>query len=253
MLQQLRALTQATQPTPLRHLVGQIFTDLTRLLGYLDAADAANATGQDPQPLFSIIHGEALALSDFVEAQRSEGYVTPPLAEALESAAFAIRHELRRVFERELAPREEAEGEGRRARSGDAAEVLRNCFQQATVIVAHALDDRVSDVGLFGDIQVRREKSQRLCEDLSALLRLIRHTEQDFSPQALSLFVLRLHDFRQRSMRHLMQKDWAMVEGFAAQVPSLRSERAVKAFLHQFGSYLELLLNHVRMRAVLAA
>ncbi|MDQ3805478.1 MAG: hypothetical protein M3416_16820 [Acidobacteriota bacterium] len=253
MLQQLRALTQATRPTPLRHFVGQTFDDLTRLLGYLDAVDSAASSGQDAQPLFSIIQGEALSLSDFIEAHRAEEYVAGPLAEALESAAFAIRHELRRVFDRELARADEAEADARRARSGDAAEVLRNCFQQATVIVAHALDNAVSDVSLFGDIKVRREKSQRLCEDLAALLRLIRHTEQDFSPQALSLFVLRLQDFRQRSMRYLMQKDWAMVESFAAQVPALNSERAVKTFLHQFGSYLELLLNHVRMRAVLAA
>lgn len=253
MLQQLRALTQATQPTPLRHFVGQIFSDLTRLLGYLDAVDAACATGGDAEPLFSIIQGEALSLGDSMEARRAEEYVPAQLSEALESAAFAIRHELRRVFDRELARADEAEGDARRARTLDAAEVLRNCFQQATVIVAHALDDAVSDVSLFGDIQVRREKSQRLCEDLAALLRLIRHTEQDFSPQALSLFVLRLQDFRQRSMRHLMQKDWAMVESFAAQVPALSSERAVKTFLHQFGSYLELLLSHVRMRAVLTA
>lgn len=253
MLQQLRALAQATQPTPLRHFVGQVFSDLTRLLGYLDAVDAASASGEDAQPFFSIVHGEALSLSEFMAAHRGEGYVPAPLAEALESAAFAIRHELRRVFDRELARPDEAGGDARRARTVDAAEVLRNCFQQATVIVAHALDDAVSDVSLFGDIQIRREKSQRLCEDLSALLRLIRHTEQEFSQQALSLFVMRLQDFRQRSMRHLMQKDWAMVESFAAQVPSLRSERAVRTFLHQFGSYLEVLLSHVRMRAVLAA
>lgn len=253
MLPQLRALTQATQPTPLRHFVGEVFADLTRLLGYLDAVDAAAASGGDAEPLFSIIQGEALSLGDSMEARRAEGYVPGPLSEALESAAFAIRHELRRVFDRELARPDEADADGRRARAGDAAEVLRNCFQQATVIVAHALDDAVSDVSLFGDIQARREKSQRLCEDLTALLRLIHHTEQDFSPQALSLFVMRLQDFRLRSMRHLMQKDWAMVESFAAQVPSLRSERAVRSFLHQFGSYLEVLLSHVRMRAVLAA
>lgn len=255
MLPQLRALTQATRPTALRHFVGQVFDDLTRLLGYLDAIDVAATTGQDAQPLFSIIHGEALSLSDLFEARRTEEFVTPILSEALESAAFAVRHELRRVFERELTrPDADADDEesARRARSGDAAEVLRNCFQQATVIVAHALDDAVSDVSLFGDIQVRRERSQRLCEDLTALLRLTRHTEQEFSPQALTLFVMRLQDFRLRSMRHLMQKDWAIIENFAAQVPNLHTERTVKIFLHQFGSYLEILLSHVRMRAVLA-
>lgn len=253
MLPQLRALTQATQPTPLRHFVGQTFSDLTRLLGYLDAADAASASGGDSQPLFSIIQGEALSLSDSMEARRTEEYVSGPLAEALESAAFAIRHELRRVFERELARPDTADSDARRARAGDAVEVLRNCFQQATVILARALDAAVSDVTLFGDVQARREKSQRLCEDLDALLRLIRHIEREYSQQAFALFVMRLQDFRLRSMRYLMQKDWAMVESFAAQVPGLRSERAVRAFLHQFGSYLEVLLSHVRMRAVLTA
>ena len=111
---------------------------------------------------------------------------------------------------------------------------------------------QVVPFGDHSDIQVRREKSQRLCEDLDALLRLIRHVEREYSPQAFALFTMRLQDFRLRSLRHLMQKDWAMVESFAAQVPALRSERAVRDFLHQFGSYLELLLSHVRMRAVLA-
>ena len=252
MLQQLRALTQATQPTPLRHFVGQTFNDLTRLLGYLDAADAAAASGQDAQPLFSIVQGEALTLGDFMEAHRSEEYVPPQLAEALESAAFAVRHELRRVFERELARADEAEGEVRQARSNDAAEVLRNCFQQATVIIAHALDDAVSDVSLFGDIQVRRERSQRLCEDLSALLRLIRHTEQNFTPQALSLFVLRLQDFRQRSMRHLMQKDAETCQNFIDGLALLTDRRSLRLYLHRFTCYLEILLKHVSMRSVLA-
>jgi hypothetical protein len=251
LLPQLRALTQAARPAALRHFVGQTFEDLTRLLGYLDAVDAANTSGDDPGPLFYIIHGEGLSLCDYIEAHQPE-FAGAPLGEALESAAFAIRHELRRVFERELSRADGGEGDARRARAGDAAEVLRNCFQQAAVIVAHALDTAVSDVTLFGDIQARREKSQRLCEDLDALLRLIRHIEREYSQQAFTLFTMRLQDFRLRSMRYLMQKDWAMVENFAAQVPSLRTERAVKVFLHQFGSYLELLLSHVRMRAVLA-
>lgn len=254
MLAQLRALTEATHPTALRHFVGQTFADLTRLLGYLDALDSASASGEETGVLFSIIQGEALSLSDLLDARCTDDHLTKPLAEALESAAFAIRHELRRVFERELARAGEADSGGFEARTitADATEVLRNCFQQATVIIAHALDPSVNDVSLFGDIQLRREKSQRLCEDLAALLRLVHHTEQHYSPQALTLFVVRLHDFRLRSMRYLMQKDWVMIEGFAAQVSAQRSERAVKTFLHQFGSYLEVLLSHVRMRAVLA-
>ena len=254
MLPQLRALTEAARPTALRHFVGQTFSDLTRLLGYLDAVDSANASGEETGPLFSIIQGEALSLSDLFEARRSEEHLAGPFAEAMESAAFAIRHELRRVFDRELARAGAVAAGGAEARTitADATEVLRNCFQQATVIIAHALDPSVSDVSLFGDIQLRREKSQRLCEDLGALLRLVHHTELHYSPQALTLFVVRLHDFRLRSMRYLMQKDWAMIENFAAQVSAQRSERAVKTFLHQFGSYLEVLLSHVRMRAVLS-
>lgn len=250
MLPQLRALAQAAEPAPLRHFVGQVFGDLTRLLGYLDAMEAAASSGEDVGALLSIVQGEALSLSDFLEAGRAEQPPDGQLAEGLEGAAFAIRHELRRVFEREQAPA--AEADGGRAATADAAEILRNCFQQAVVIVAHSLDPRVSDVSLFGDIELRRERSQLLHEDLDALLRLVRHTEEHYSPQALSLFVVRLHDFRQRSMRYLMQKDWAMLEAFAAQVSAQRSELAVKTFLHQFGSYLEILLGHVRMRAVLA-
>jgi len=250
MLPQLRALAQAAQPAAVRHFVGQAFQDLTRLLGYLDAVDSADSTGEDVGPLLSIIQGEGLSLSDFIESARASGQLDGPLAEAAEGAAFAIRHELRRVFERELA--RPAEADGARPITADAAEVLRNCFQQAVIILAHALDPAVSDVSLFGDIELRRERSQLLYEDLGALLRLVRHTEQHYSPQALSLFVVRLHDFRQRSMRYLMQKDWAMIENFAAQVSAQRSEHAVKTFLHQFGSYLEILLSHVRMRAVLS-
>lgn len=249
MLPQLRSLTEAARPEALRRFVEQTFNDLTRLLGYLDAVDAAAASGRDAGPLFSIIQGEALSLSASIEAARSEEYLAGPLAEALESAPFAIRHELRRVFEHELARPTDREA---RPAAADATEVLRNCFQQATVIIAHALDPAVSDVSLFGDIALRRERSRRLCDDLGALLRVVRHTEQQYSAQALTLFIVRLHDFRQRSMRYLMQKDWAMIEGFAAQVSAQRTERAVKTFLHQFGSYLEILLSHVRMRAVLA-
>lgn len=253
MLPQLRALAESAHPAPARRVAVQAFSDLTRLLGYLDAVDSAGTNGEDVGPLLSIIQGEALSLGDFLDAARAGEQPDRPLAEALESAAFAIRHELRRVFDRELRPAATAAG-GDVARHADAdtTEVLRNCFQQAVVIVAHALDPGVSDVSLFGDIELRRERSQLLYEDLSALLRLVRHTEQHYSPQALSLFVVRLHDFRQRGMRYLMSKDWVVIENFAARVSSQRSERAVKTFLHQFGSYLEILLGHVRMRAVLA-
>ncbi|HYE12984.1 MAG TPA: hypothetical protein VD968_00930 [Pyrinomonadaceae bacterium] len=210
-------------------------------------------TPDEALPLFSIIQGEALSLCAFMEAHRGEPYVAPGLAEAIDSAAFATRHEMRRVFERELARLADDTEADKRASVADAHEVLRNCFQQATALIANSLDSRVSDVKLFGDVQVRRERSVQLCEDLNALLRVMRHVEEDFSPQAVTLFVMRLQDFRLGSMRYLMQKDWAAIEAFLAQVPTLHSERKIKTFIHQFSGYLEVLLGHVRMRSVLSS
>jgi hypothetical protein len=249
----LRALLFATSPAPLRDFLDRAFKDLARLLGYLDVLENTLGTGgssDEARQLFSVVHAEALSLSGFLESQRTEAHVDGALAAALDTVTFAVRHELRRVFEHELHPEE---GADERALLTDAHELLRNCFQQVTVILAHALDPSIEEVTLFGASEERRAKSLQLCADLADLLRVTQQAERECNHPSVSAFAQRLAEFRAGSMRHLMQKDWVTIENFVEQIPALRKEGEIKDFLHRFRCYLEVLLGHVKMRSVLAA
>ena len=254
---QLLSILESIDHDATREFIRGVFEDLRRLLGYLDGVKLAvgeSNTADDAPFIFEVVRCEALATAGGLDYFCACLEAPDELSEELERVSFAVRHELRAVFERLLPAARVADGAGEaRTILSDAHDLLRNCFEQSTVSLARAFNPGVDAADLFEDIRAKRDNSLRLYEDLDALLRSARYAEWHDGAEALVNFSERLELFRAESMRHLMQKDWAMVESFAAQVPSLRSERAVKTFLHQFGSYLEVLLSHVRMRAVLAA
>jgi hypothetical protein len=177
------------------------------------------------------------------------------LSEELERTSFAVRHELRAVFER-LLPTAQAAADAGEARTiiAEAHDLLRNCFEQSTVSLARMFRADVGAADLFEDIRAKRDNSLLLYEDLDALLRSARYAEWHDGAEAPVNFSERLELFRAESMRHLMQKDRESCQNFidGLTLPLPGDRRSRRLYMHRFTCYLEILLKHVSMRSVLA-
>ena len=251
---QLRSLIEGIHQQPTRETVEEVFADLMRLIGYLNLIEEIldkQGSLSETIPIFTLLRGEAFVMLGFIEGQVTAAGTDNELAEALDSLTFAIKHELRRVFERELAGMSGGNSFISRVHIVNSHDMLRNCFQQSTVILARLFDPTIRDDSIFTDISVRRKNSLLLYEDLSSLIRITQHAITEYSEQSLALFSARLDDFHAGSMRYLMQKDWKTYEGFMSDYKAARDEEERKRFLERFGSYLEVLIRHVRMRLTL--
>ena len=253
---QLREIVETVEPVEAREFVRGVFEDLQRLLGYLDSVRAlvgAGGAADDAQFIFEALRCEALATAGSLEYFCACAGTPTALSEELERTSFAVRHELRAVFERILpGAREAADAGGARAQLADAHDLLRNCFEQSTVSLARTFRPHVDAADLFEDIRAKRDNSLRLYEDLDALLRSARYAEWHEEAEALLNFSERLELFRGGSLRHLMQKDQETCLGFVDGLSALRDRRGLRLYLHRFTCYLEILLKHVSMRSVLA-
>jgi hypothetical protein len=251
---QLSALLARIENREVSDVLCGVFADLNRLLGYLDGvASAARLGGPADEALFllDVIRSEGLATACGLDSLCEGPELPAELSEELERTGFALRHELRTVAERIL-PGTDDDAAEMRARLKDAHDLLRNCFQQSTIALAHVFEPGLDGARLFGDLRVKRDNSLRLYEDLKALLRITRHALWRGGDDARQLFAARLEDFRDGSMQHLMQKDCDACLGFFEDFEAARRFGGLNFFLHRFSCYLELLLKHVSMRAVLA-
>jgi hypothetical protein len=249
---QLRAVVERIEPAETRELVAGVFDDLRRLLGYLDSVKSltgSGATSDDVHFIFEALRCEALATAGGLDYFCACQSAPTELSEELERMSFALRHELRTVFERIL-PGAHAAAAGPHLK--DAHDVLRNCFEQSTISLARLYRPEVDAADLFEEIRERRDNSLRLYEDLEALLRGARYAEWYEDPEALWLFSTRLEIFREGSMQHLMEKDRETCEGFIEGLAATYTRKATRLHLHRFACYLEILLKHVSMRSVLA-
>jgi hypothetical protein len=252
---QLRDIIDGIRPAETREFVRGVFEDLGRLLGYLDSLRPVIDGGatDDAHFIFEVVRCEALAAAGGLDYFCACLGTPNELSEELERTSFAVRHELRAVFERILpCALESAEAGDTRSRLADAHDLLRNCFEQSTVSLARAFRPGVDAAELFEDIRAKRDNSLRLYEDLEALLRSARHAEWHEEAEALVNFSERLELFRSESMRHLMQKDRETCQGFVDGLATVRDRRGLRLYLHRFTCYLEILLKHVGQRSVLS-
>jgi hypothetical protein len=252
----LRDIVEDIRPEETREFIRGVFADFGRLLGYLDGLrpviDAGGAC-EDAHFIFEVVRCEALAAAGGLDYFCACLDAPDLLSEELERTSFAVRHELRAVFERLLPSAGDAADEGdARSRLADAHDLLRNCFEQSTVSLARAFRPGVDAAELFEDVRARRDNSLRLYEDLEALLRSVRHAEWHDEAEALVNFSERLELFRAESLRHLMQKDRETCQGFIDGLAAVRDRRGFRLYLHRFSCYLEILLKHVGQRSVLS-
>ena len=241
-----------------REFVRAVFEDLRRLLGYLDGVREAvgpGGTADQAHFIFEAVRCEALATAGSLDYFCACLEAPDALSEELERVSFAVRHELRAVFER-LLPAAQAAADPVESRTllSEAHDLLRNCFEQSTVSLARTFRAGVDAADLFEDIRAKRDNSLRLYEDLDALLRSARYAEWHDGAEALVNFSERLELFRAGSLRHLMQKDQETCQNFVdgLNLPLLSNRRSLRLYLHRFTCYLEILLKHVSMRSVLA-
>ncbi|MBC7933040.1 MAG: hypothetical protein H7Z38_20960 [Rubrivivax sp.] len=256
MQSQLRTIVARIEPSEVSDLLESVFTDLNRLLGYLKQVKTAARIGDSADAalfLLGVVRTEALAAASYIDFQGASLHLHDDLSDELERTSFAVRHELKTVFDRILKDVDATAGMSEASqRLTDAHDLLRNCFQQSTTALARVFEPELDAPLLFDDIRVKRDTSVLLYEDLGALLRSAGHAERRGDQVSLSVFSERLDHFRSGSMQYLMQKDSETCVRFIEDFRVTRFGGSTRSFLRPFSCYLEILLNHVSMRSVLA-
>lgn len=204
-------------------------------------------------PIFALVQAEAGRVLDLIEnrALRVEG-LEKGVRDTLDGTAYAMRMELRKAFEHELA----GVGALRQplqvfARIENAHGLLRDCFQQSAVALAQCFDPAVEGGQLFPVFHTKLDQSLALRHDLWSLVRVMRRASQGAAqaPPVLE----RLKAFEGGSLRLLMYKDREPFERFVEEAETARDAAELAAVLHRFDAFLETLFGQVNMRAVLSA
>lgn len=258
---QVTDLTNSISNEAVRLAMGKVLTDLVFLLDYLSLVAGPNnpAEIREVLSILNIVRGEAYSLAVFIEnhALRLDG-LDDRLSQTLDSSAYAINHEVRRIFDGELAQTNlDLDDQQNRGAIEYAHGVLTNCFQQCMVNLARVFDASLTDARLFQDWQTRRESSLLLYHDLSELIGLVLASQKAapgyFPERSLDFLARRLTSFREGSMQNLMYMDWQQYESLADEIVALIRKRENPSDpLHRMGCYLETLLAHVKARSVLA-
>lgn len=252
-----RALKDHPEPVASSDVIRRIFDDLSRLIDYLRLIETEvrpNGWLKQIPSLLRLVCKEALLLLDFIEtrALQMEG-LNEAARDALESTSYAINHELHGAFGGRLLEQSALEHTWLdRGKVEDACGLLHNCFRESVIVLARVFDPGPDFTHLFNDRQTRLEESLVLCKELSALTQLIRYAERRPGRGAIDIVIERLEWFRGGSLRYLMYKDWGPCERMIEEVKASRGTAEVGEVLHRAGCYLETLLGHVKMRAVLA-
>jgi hypothetical protein len=204
--------------------------------------------------IFDVLQYEIRNFVQFLETEAlTNAGLDARLAETLDGICYGISHDIKRIFEREL--------------SGDIRNqttpivygkivhshgLLTNCFQQSLITLLQLFNRSVDPLRIFNDFEERVRQSLILCNDLAALLRVVRTAEHQATPESLNQLVQSALNFRDNSMHYLMYRDWRGYERLAlALIAAIEANSDAKDLLHQFNCFLELLYGHVKMRAVL--
>lgn len=206
-------------------------------------------------PIFSLVKADADRALDLIEnrALRVEG-LERSVRDTLDGTAYAMRMELRKAFDYELA----GVGALRQpiqvfARIENAHGLLRDCFQQSAVALAQCFDPAVEGGQLFPIFRTKLEQSLALRRDLWGLVRFVRRVSREGVGEGQAPAVLaRLKAFEDESLRLLMYKDREPFERFVEEAETAGDAAELSGVLHRLDAFVETLFGQVNMRAVLA-
>jgi hypothetical protein len=227
------------------------FARLLELLRFIEASLVGDSQLKRLLPVYALVHEETRALLDFIEARAlSVEGVEPRVRELLDGTAYAVRMELRKAFEHELAgvcalrqtPQVYSKLE-------TANGLLRDCYRQSVVALAQSFDPALDGRQLFPAFQTKLEQSLAVRRELWGVIKDVREAEAGALDRTLLL--QRLGEFHEGGQRYLMYKDWEPLERFTEEIEASRSPADLSQTLHRFVAFLETLFGQVNMRAVL--
>jgi hypothetical protein len=241
-----------TDYLPILQAVRRIFNDLVRMLDCLRLMEANLHQVGETLALLELVQADTIALLDFTEkeALQTEG-ISERLHEVLDGMSFALRHEVRRVFEDDLRELSSESREITQAKIADAHRILTNCLQQSIITLAQVFDPRLDGRQLFDNSKARLKQSLILCKDLWVMINLVRRAELSFDPDLISQVMDSVKAFRNGTMHYLMYRDWGHFERVVDDLSRSGGDLDCGPVLHQFMCYLETLLGQVKLRGVL--
>ena len=236
--------------------VRHVFNTLSRLreiMGLVELNVGEGGPARVTLAAFAFAESEARSLVRFIETRAAKiKSAKSPLRETLAGMSFAIRHEMKTVFGHDLAGlTAERRPEEVRADFMRAHGLLSNCFQQSIITLARVFDPSVRGELLFDDYRARFKQSSLLLTELSALARLARRAQESPDAEAGGLLIRELKSFCQNTIYYLMYKDWDEFEDLSCEVMCSHGSPRHGFILHCFTTYLDALINQVRMRSVL--
>ncbi|HZH91209.1 MAG TPA: hypothetical protein VEX70_11400 [Pyrinomonadaceae bacterium] len=251
----LAALVENIKPASLGMMMRRVFTDLARLLDYLQLIEKKVQQDQLLASTFSVftnVHRESLALIERIDADvlHLEG-ASEELLSTLDGISYAIGHEIGRVYGFELVGINDPQAPPLRGKLERAHGLLRNCFQQSTISLTQVFDSALDGEHLFNDFHTRRVEALTLYRDLWNLVELARRADKECDQFSVALLLAHLKRFRDGSMCYLMYRDWEEYERFVKQVAGARRILEIGPALEGLTCYLETLLGQVRLRSVL--
>ena len=232
----------------------QAFSRLLALLRFIEVSLKGDTQLKRLLPIFTLIHEETRALLDFIEgrALRVEG-VESGASEILDGTAYAVRMELRKAFEHELTGLCSVRQPPQLfAKVENATGLLRDCYQQSVVALAHSFEPTLDGGTLFRTFTTKLEQSLELRRELWKLVLLIARASADGHEPPATLVLEAMSAFGEGPQRYLMYKDWEALERFTEEIDSARDAGELSRTLHRFEAYLETLFGQVNMRAVIA-
>jgi hypothetical protein len=255
--EQLAALAHSLTPDDLGEDLLEIFHTFSKLLAllrFIELSLKGDAQLKRLLPVFTLVNEETRTLLDFIEgrALRVEG-VGHGASEILDGTAYAVRMEMRKAFEHELTGLCSVRQPPHLfAKVENAAGLLRDCYQQSVVALAHSFDATLDGAALFHSFRTKLEQSLELRRELWGLVSLVRRASAEGEEPPATRVLEAVVAFGEGGQRYLMYKDWEALERFKEEIDSARSASELSRTFHRFEAYLETLISQVNMRAVLA-
>jgi hypothetical protein len=250
-------LLQSIESRATRQAVQFVLGDLLRLqdcLRLFESHLCRNDQAIETLAMFELFHAEArFVINDIRSLAIHSSGIDDRLMESMDGIAFAIGHDLHRVFECQLSGlNEQTSPELLMGELIHSHGLLTNCIQEVIVTLAQQFDPTITGSRLFEDSKARLSESLMLSRDLTDLIEFVGRWKDANGQLAATSVVERVIKFRRCSMPLLMYRDWKEYEKFSAKIVLASTDpEALGPVLHSFGCYLETLRTLVSSRSVL--